>query len=71
LPEATLAVLRRLEKANPHSGLALFYLAEAAEKAGDRDGALTRLRKLRDMMPANAPARAAVDRRIKALEEAK
>jgi cytochrome c-type biogenesis protein CcmH len=71
LPEPTLVVLRRLEKANPHSGLALFYLAEAAEKAGDREGAITRLRKLRDMMPANAPARTAVDRRIQALEEKK
>lgn len=71
VPEPTLVVLRRLEKANPHSGLALFYLAEAAEKTGDRDGALTRLRKLRDMMPANAPARVAVDRRIQALEEKK
>jgi len=71
LAEATLVVLRRLEKANPHSALALFYLAEAAEKAGDRDGALTRLRKLRDMIPANAPARTAVDRRIQGLEEKK
>jgi len=71
LPEATLAVLRRLERANPHSGLALFYLAEAAEKAGDREGAISRLRTLRDMMPANAPARAAVDRRIQVLEEKK
>lgn len=71
LPETTLDVLRRLEKANPHSGLALFYLAEAAEKAGNREGAITRLRKLRDMMPASAAARTAVERRIKALEEAK
>jgi cytochrome c-type biogenesis protein CcmH len=71
LAEPTLVVLRRLEKVNPHSGLALFYLAEAAEQAGDREGAVTRLRKLRDMMPANAPARAAVDRRIQALEEKK
>lgn len=71
LPEATLVVLRRLEKANPHSGLALFYLAEAAEKAGDREGAISRLRTLRDMMPVNAPARTAVDRRIQTLEEKK
>ncbi len=71
LPEPTLVVLRRLEKANPHSALALFYLAEAAEKSGDRAGALDRLRKLRDMMPANMPARAAVDRRIQALEAQK
>jgi len=71
LPEPTLVVLRRLEKANPNSGLALFYLAEAAERAGDRDGAISRLRKLRDMMPASAPARAAVERRIQALEEKK
>ena len=71
MPEATLVVLRRLEKANPHSGLALFYLAEAAEKAGDREGAISRLRKLRDMMPPNTPARTAVDRRIEGLEDKK
>lgn len=68
VPEAALVVLRRLEKANPNSGLALFYLAEAAEKAGDREGAISRLRKLRDMMPADAPPRAAVERRIQGLE---
>jgi len=71
LAEPTLVVLRRLEKANPHSALALFYLAEASEKAGDRDGALSRLRTLREMIPASAPARAAIDRRIQALEEKK
>lgn len=71
LPEPALVVLQRLEKANPHSGLALFYLAEAAEKAGDREGAITRLRKLREMMPPDAPARAAIDRRLQGLEAQK
>lgn len=66
--EATIAVLRRLEAARPDSGLALFYLGEAALAAGDRDGALARFRRLLAMMPAGEPARAAMERRIGEIE---
>jgi cytochrome c-type biogenesis protein CcmH len=68
LSAETIAVLRRLEKVRPDSGLALFFLAQADEAAGDKPAAVTRLRRLRDLMPADAPARAAIERRIQALE---
>jgi cytochrome c-type biogenesis protein CcmH/NrfG len=61
-------VLKRLEKLRPDNGLALFFLAQADEAAGDTAAAVTRLRRLRDLMPADAPARAAIDKRLQALE---
>ncbi len=68
LSPETVAVLKRLEKLRPDNGLALFFLAQADEAAGDKQGAITRLRRLRDLMPAEAPARAAIDKRLQALE---
>ncbi|TXL76004.1 c-type cytochrome biogenesis protein CcmI [Vineibacter terrae] len=68
LSPETIAVLKRLEKVRPDNGLALFFLAQADEAAGDRPGAIARLRRLRDLMPAEAPARAAIEKRLQALE---
>lgn len=68
LSPETVAVLRRLEKVRPNNGLALFFLAQADEAAGDRQSAIARLRRLRDMIPPDAPARAAIEKRLQALE---
>jgi cytochrome c-type biogenesis protein CcmH len=69
LTPETIALLRRLEKVRPNSGLALFFLAQADELAGDRAAAAARLRRLRDLMPADAPARAAIEKRLQTLED--
>ena len=69
--DEALRVLTRLEKLRPDNALALFYLAQIDEERGDRAGALARLHKLRDMVPPEQPARAALDKRIQALEAAK
>ncbi len=69
LTPETIALLRRLEKVRPNSGLALFFLAQADELAGDREAAINRLRRLRDLMPADAPARAAIEKRLQTLED--
>ncbi len=69
--EDAVRVLTRLEKLRPDNALALFYLAQIDEERGDRAAALGRLRRLRDMIPPEQPARAALDKRIQALEAAK
>jgi cytochrome c-type biogenesis protein CcmH len=68
LSPQTIDVLRRLEKVQPDHGLALFFLAQADEAAGDKAAALRRLRRLRELIPPDAPIRAAVDKRLQALE---
>ncbi|HKV00268.1 MAG TPA: tetratricopeptide repeat protein, partial [Vineibacter sp.] len=68
LSPETIAVLKRLEKVRPDNGLALFFLAQADEATGDKQGAIARLRRLRDLMPTEAPARAAIEKRLQALE---
>ena len=69
LSPETVDVLRRLEKVRPDNGLALFFLAQADEAAGDIEAAVRRLRRLRELMPPDAPARAAIDKRLQALEK--
>ena len=64
----TVAVLKRLEKAEPRNALALFYLGAASFAAGDKPEALKRWRTLLALLPADAPIRAMLEERIKAAE---
>ena len=67
-PPAAVAVLERLEKAEPRNALALFYLGAAAFAAGDKQGALRRWNTLLALLPADAPIRGLLEERIKAAE---
>lgn len=59
------AVLERLEKAEPRNALALFYLGVAAEAAGNKPAALQRWKTLLALLPADAPIRGMLEERIK------
>jgi cytochrome c-type biogenesis protein CcmH len=65
---AAVAVLERLEKAEPRNGLALFYLGAAAFAAGDNKAAVQRWKTLLAMLPADAPIRTMLEERIKEAE---
>ena len=65
-PQAV-AVLERLEKAEPRNALALFYLGVAAEAAGNKPAALQRWKTLLALLPADAPIRGMLEERIKAV----
>lgn len=65
---AAVAVLERLEKAEPRNGLALFYLGAAAFAAGDKKAAAQRWKTLLALLPAEAPIRAMLEERIKEAE---
>ncbi|WP_421995618.1 c-type cytochrome biogenesis protein CcmI [Reyranella sp.] len=65
---AAVAVLQRLEKAEPRNGLALFYLGAADFAAGDRKAAAARWKTLLSMLPADAPIRGLLEQRIKEAE---
>lgn len=65
---AAVAVLERLEKAEPRNALALFYLGAAALAAGDKPAALRRWKTLLALLPADAPIRGLLAERIKAAE---
>ena len=67
-PPAAVAVLQRLEKAEPRNALALFYLGAASFAAGDKPEALKRWKTLLALLPADAPIRAMLEERIKAAE---
>ena len=60
------AVLERLEKAEPRNALALFYLGVAAEAAGNKPAALQRWKTLLALLPADAPIRGMLEERIMA-----
>ena len=62
---AAVAVLERLEKAEPRNGLALFYLGAASFAAGDKKAAAQRWKTLLALLPADAPIRAMLEERIK------
>ena len=66
-PDAV-AVLERLEKAEPRNGLALFYLGAASFAAGDKPAAARRWKTLLALLPADAPIRAMLEERIKAAD---
>jgi len=65
---AAVAVLERLEKAEPRNGLALFYLGAAAFAAGDKQAAAKRWKTLLALLPGDAPIRAMLEERIKEAE---
>ena len=65
---AAVAVLERLEKAEPRNGLALFYLGAAAFAAGDKQAAATRWKTLLALLPPDAPIRAMLEERIREAE---
>ncbi len=65
---AAVAVLERLEKAEPRNALALFYLGAASLAAGDRPAALRRWKTLLALLPADAPIRGMLEEQIKAAE---
>lgn len=65
---AAVAVLERLEKAEPRNGLALFYLGAASFAAGDKAAAARRWKTLLTLLPADAPIRSMLEERIKAAD---
>jgi cytochrome c-type biogenesis protein CcmH len=65
---AAVAVLERLEKAEPRNGLALFYLGAASFAAGDKQAAARRWKTLLALLPADAPIRGMLEERIKEAE---
>jgi cytochrome c-type biogenesis protein CcmH len=62
------AVLERLEKAEPRNALALFYLGAASFAAGDKPAAAQRWKTLLALLPADAPIRDMLEQRIKEAE---
>ena len=66
-PEAV-AVLERLEKAEPRNALALFYLGAADFAKGDKPNAARRWKTLLALLPADAPIRAMLEAKIKEAE---
>ena len=67
-PADAVAVLKRLEQADPRNGLALFYLGAADFSAGDRKAAAQRWKTLLSMLPPDAPIRPLLEQRIKDAE---
>jgi cytochrome c-type biogenesis protein CcmH len=65
---AAVAVLERLEKAEPRNGLALFYLGAASFASGDRQAAARRWKTLLSLLPPDAPIRDMLEQRIKEAE---
>ncbi|SKA04951.1 cytochrome c-type biogenesis protein CcmH [Enhydrobacter aerosaccus] len=66
-PEAV-AVLTRLEQAEPDNGLALFYLGAASFAHGDKADAARRWKKLLALLPPDAPIRKMLEEKIKQAE---
>jgi len=62
---AAVAVLERLEKAEPRNALALFYLGAASFAQGDKAAAARRWRTLLALLPADAPIRTMLQGKIK------
>jgi cytochrome c-type biogenesis protein CcmH len=62
------AVLERLEKAEPRNGLALFYLGAADFAHGDKAGAARRWKTLLALLPSDAPIRGMLEAKIKETE---
>jgi cytochrome c-type biogenesis protein CcmH len=66
-PEAV-AVLERLEQAEPKNALALFYLGAADFAKGDKPAAAKRWKTLLAMLPSDAPIRGMLEAKIKETE---
>jgi len=67
-PPSAVAVLQRLETAEPNSGLALFYLGAASLAQGDKPAAVRRWRTLLALLPPDAPIRQMLEAKIKEAE---
>jgi cytochrome c-type biogenesis protein CcmH len=67
-PPEAVAVLQRLEKAEPRNALALFYLGAASFAAGDKPAAAQRWKTLLALLPADAPIRGMLEQRIEEAE---
>lgn len=67
-PPGAVAVLERLEKAEPRNALALFYLGAASLAAGDKPAAARRWKTLLALLPADAPIRPMLEERIRETE---
>ena len=65
---AALALLERLEKAEPRNGLALFYLGAADFAKGDKASAARRWKTLLALLPNDAPIRGMLEAKIKEAE---
>ena len=65
---AAVAVLERLEKAEPRNALALFYLGAASLASGDKAGATRRWKALLSLLPPDAPIRDMLQQRLKEAE---
>ncbi len=65
---AAVAVLERLEKAEPRNALALFYLGAASFAAGDKPAAARRWKTLLALLPADAPIRGQLEERVREAE---
>jgi cytochrome c-type biogenesis protein CcmH len=65
---AAVAVLQRLEKAEPGNALALFYLAAADFAAGNKAEAARRWKALLAKLPPDAPIRGMLEQKIKETE---
>jgi len=70
-PEAAVAVMRDLLKADAGNAEALWYVGDAEAAAGHRDTALDLWQKLLAQLPPDAPFRATVETRMTGLKEAK
>ncbi len=68
VPPAAVAVLQRLEKAEPTNGLALFYLGAADFAAGNKPEAARRWKALLAILPPDAPIRGMLEQKIKEAE---
>src|SRR5207253_1234741 len=68
VPPAAVAVLQRLEKAEPGNGLALFYLGAADFAAGHKPEAARRWKTLLSLLPPDAPIRGMLEQKIKEAE---
>lgn len=62
---AAVAVLQRLEQADPRHGLALFYLGAASFASGDKAEAARRWKSLLTLLPPDAPIRGMLEQKIK------
>ena len=62
---AAVAVLQRLEQADPRHGLALFYLGAASFASGDKPEAARRWKILLTLLPPDAPIRGMLEEKIK------
>jgi cytochrome c-type biogenesis protein CcmH len=65
-PEAVI-VLKKLLAKDPNNALALFYLGLAAAEGGNKDEAAAHWKKLLERLPADAPIRELIQKRLAAL----